>query len=166
MGRRHPGRSRRAPPRGSSVKPCKDCSAEWGGFPSPASQRRPAPHPGPRCATHWRVEQKRRKAAAHASTVQAKYGLDPGDYDRLYALQNGVCAICQRATGKTRRLSVDHDHETGLVRGLLCRPCNSMLGHGRDDPKFFGRAATYLIQPPARGLSNDQPPPQRAPEDE
>ncbi|WP_432001195.1 endonuclease VII domain-containing protein [Streptomyces sioyaensis] len=144
------------------MKPCKDCF--WP--PEAPKTQRPAPHPGPRCATHWRAEQKRRKEAAHDAWVQRVYGLGAGDYHRLYDLQNGVCAICQRATGKTRRLSVDHDHETGLVRGLLCRPCNSMLGHGRDDPKFFGRAATYLFQPPARGLRNDQPPPQRAPEDE
>ena len=51
------------------------------------------------------------------------------DYDRLYQIQGGKCAICgrhQSATGKT--LEVDHDHDTMLVRGLLCSGCNMHLG--------------------------------------
>ncbi|MFT2016328.1 endonuclease VII domain-containing protein [Streptomyces sp. 796.1] len=89
--------------------------------------------------------------------MQNVYGLEPGAYERLYTLQGGVCFICQRATGKTRRLSVDHDHRSDEVRGLLCRPCNSMLGHGRDDYRFFMRAVTYLVAPPARALTESDP---------
>jgi hypothetical protein len=107
-------------------------------------KHRPAPHPGPRCATHWREEQKRRKAAAHERKVTATYDLGPGGYAVLYATQGGVCAICRRATGRARRLAVDHDHRTGVVRGLLCSPCNTMLGHGRDQVAFFLRAVDYL----------------------
>lgn len=99
---------------------------------------------GTRCMSHWRDEKKRRKAASHEKRVQETYGLLPGEYDRLYRLQSGVCAICKRATGATRKLSVDHDHSTGTVRGLLCRPCNDMLGHARDSDMFFYRAAGYL----------------------
>lgn len=110
---------------------------------------RPAPHPGPRCATHHRAEQKRRKADAHEKRVQAVYGLAEGQYADLADAQGGACAICLRATGKTRRLSVDHDHHTGDVRGLLCRPCNDMLGHARDSMEFFARAYHYLRCPPA-----------------
>jgi hypothetical protein len=97
---------------------------------------------------------RQRKEAAHNAMVQKVYGLGPGDYERLYALQGGTCAICKRATGKTRRLSVDHDHKTGKVRGLLCRPCNSMLGHARDEREMFKRAYMYLTNPPA-GRLND-----------
>lgn len=110
--------------------------------------KRPAPHPGPRCFSHWRVERERRKKAAHEKRVQDVYGLAPGEYASLYAFQGGKCYICQRANGKTRRLSVDHDHATGLVRGLLCRPCNDMLGHARDNAGFFQRACYYLGNPP------------------
>jgi hypothetical protein len=77
------------------------------------------------------------------------YGLDDGDYSRIYHFQNGRCFLCQRATGAARRLSVDHDHKTGRVRGLLCRPCNDILGHARDDVEFFRRAVSYLQLPPA-----------------
>uniref|UniRef100_A0AAU3I7P4 Endonuclease VII domain-containing protein n=1 Tax=Streptomyces sp. NBC_01393 TaxID=2903851 RepID=A0AAU3I7P4_9ACTN len=127
----------------TAPKPCKDCE--------PGSKR-PAPNPGPRCATHWRDEKERRKKAAHEKRVQTTYGLGDGTYDTLYAAQGGTCAICRRATGATRRLSVDHDHKSLLVRGLLCRPCNDMLGHSRDDPEFFARAKGYLEKPPAQDL--------------
>ncbi|MCX4912876.1 endonuclease VII domain-containing protein [Streptomyces sp. NBC_00687] len=116
--------------------------------------KRPAPHKGPRCTTHHREAKKAMKAAVHESRAQKVYGLGPGDYDRLYALQGGRCPICLRATGKTRRLSIDHDHATGDVRGLLCRPCNTLLGHARDELEFFKRAYRYLKFPPARRLDD------------
>lgn len=118
---------------------CKDCG----------STTRSLPYPGPRDATCHRAEQERRKAKAHEKRVQAVYGLAAGDYQKLYEAQDGRCAICTRATGATRKLSVDHDHATGYVRGLLCRPCNDMLGHMRDQPWAFGRAMNYLTIPPA-----------------
>ena len=90
------------------------------------------------------------REAAHRASVARTYGIGRDGYDLLYAAQGGTCAICQRATGRTRRLSVDHDHVTGEVRGLLCRPCNDMLGHARDNYRMFVRAASYLLTPPAR----------------
>jgi hypothetical protein len=86
---------------------------------------------------------------AHRARVAKVYGIAVEAYDTMYAFQDGRCAICRRATGKTRRLSVDHDHVTGKVRGLLCRPCNDMLGHARDNLEFFERALEYLMNPPA-----------------
>jgi hypothetical protein len=80
------------------------------------------------------------------------YGLEPGQYQQIWYAQNGVCAVCRRATGRTRRLSVDHDHKTGLVRGLLCRPCNDVLGHLRDDLEAVARLRLYLVAPPASAL--------------
>lgn len=89
---------------------------------------------------------------AHRSRVSKVYGIPVDAYDALYAAQDGRCAICRRATGKTRRLAVDHDHATDKVRGLLCRVCNSMLGHARDDVEFFARAMQYLLTPPADSI--------------
>ena len=123
---------------------CKDCWAEDDAAGTILRGQRPTPMAGPRCVTHHREVVKARKAAAHEKYVQATYGLAEGEYDRLYRLQSGVCAICKRATGATRKLSVDHDHSTGAVRGLLCRPCNDMLGHARNSDLFFYRAAGYL----------------------
>lgn len=132
---------------------CKDCKAERErrGKPYPAYPR-PAPYQGPRCASHWRTYRKLALAGSHERRVQSEYGLKPGEYGKIYLFQGGVCAICRRATGKTRRLSVDHDHRDGLTRGLLCRPCNDILGQARDDVEFFRRAIAYLLTPPARQL--------------
>jgi len=95
---------------------------------------------------------------SHRTRVAAVYGIVLGFYDALLRYQLGRCAICRRATGLKRRLAVDHDHACcptlpacgECVRGLLCKPCNRMLGHGRDDPEFFDRAADYLRNPPAK----------------
>lgn len=122
------------------TKRCKDCGPE---------SKRPAPHPGPRCASHHRDIKKVRREAKHAAWVLATYGLVLGQYDLLKASQNGTCALCQRATGATKKLAVDHDHKSGFVRGLLCSLCNNILGHARDNPEFFLRAAQYLKEPPA-----------------
>lgn len=77
------------------------------------------------------------------------YGLTAEDYDEIYEYQNGRCYICQHATGRTKRLSVDHCHATGMIRGLLCGPCNKMLGRFRDNPNAARRIIDYLAHPPA-----------------
>lgn len=87
---------------------------------------------------------KARSDISHARNIARKYGITGEQYLALYKFQGGKCAICRRATGRTRRLSVDHDHKTGKVRGLLCRACNNMLGHLLDDPASFRLAALYL----------------------
>ena len=126
--------------RASKRKVCKDCGPE---------SKRPAPHPGPRCATHHREIVKARKASKHELWVQATYGLGPGMYALLKDAQGGTCALCGRATGVRKKLAVDHDHKSGYVRGLLCGPCNKLLGFARDNPEFFRRCAEYLEEPPA-----------------
>lgn len=130
---------------------CRDCVDEFGEDKA-RKLRRPASHPGPRCTSHHRAVVRVRKARAHELMVQRVYGLGPGDYDRLLAFQGGKCWICRRATGRVRRLAVDHDHKTGKPRGILCSPCNRLLGHVRDDPTVLIRAAEYLTSPPARVL--------------
>lgn len=73
------------------------------------------------------------------------------DYERMLAAQGGVCALCRQPEtvvqhGRVARLSVDHDHRTGRVRGLLCRACNTTLGRFNDDPELFRRALDYLTK--------------------
>lgn len=126
-------------------KACKDCG----------STTRALSKPGPRCATCWRVETKRRKDAKHEQHVQQTYGLGEGEYAQLYELQGRVCALCQRATGRSKKLAVDHDHRTGKVRGLLCSPCNKdVLGHARDSVAYFRRCIDYLESPPYEQLKS------------
>lgn len=136
---------------------CRDCVTEWRALPEPKGPVTYRPRPivkdsGTRCATHWRLEKARRKRAAHENRVQKVYGLGPGDYDRLHEIQGGKCAICQRSTGASKKLAVDHDHRDGHARGLLCSPCNKLLGHLRDDVDAVLRIYTYLSNPPASRL--------------
>lgn len=72
-----------------------------------------------------------------------KYGLSLKQYEQMLSDQNGVCAIC---SGKTsRRLAVDHDHQTGRVRGLLCGRCNAGLGQFKENPLMLHKAIRYLL---------------------
>jgi len=66
------------------------------------------------------------------------------DYDGMFHGQGGVCAICRQTRPEERTLHVDHDHATGVIRGLLCFRCNNALGDFRDDYELFQRAADYL----------------------
>jgi hypothetical protein len=74
--------------------------------------------------------------------------MSPEDYETLLVQQGGVCAICRQGVDSGRflcgALNVDHDHKTGIVRGLLCGFCNCAIGKLNDDPDLLDRAAVYL----------------------
>lgn len=72
-----------------------------------------------------------------------RYGISAAEYQSRLATQGGVCAIC-REPPKRQSLYVDHDHQTGETRGLLCAHCNTGLGGFRDDPRRLLAAAQYL----------------------
>ena len=73
------------------------------------------------------------------------YGITLEQYDEMFAAQEGRCAICNRPEfEQKRRLAVDHDHETGEVRELLCDACNVSLGGFQDDPAVLMAAQAYL----------------------
>lgn len=75
------------------------------------------------------------------------YGLTTESYNELLHAQQLCCAICgtqQSGHTNTEKLSVDHDHDTGKVRGLLCHRCNRGLGHFSDDPALLEAAIHYL----------------------
>lgn len=74
-----------------------------------------------------------------------KYGVTSDDLKRILAKQGGVCAICG-SFGGGKRLCVDHDHETGKVRGLLCQSCNKGIGLFKDSSVATRRASDYLKQ--------------------
>jgi hypothetical protein len=61
-------------------------------------------------------------------TTLRKYGLSLEDYANMSEIQNGRCKICNRLPAPNKRLVVDHDHLTGVVRALLCNKCNVTLG--------------------------------------
>jgi hypothetical protein len=89
--------------------------------------------------------------------VQRTYGLTPDEYRALYYAQGGRCYVCRKASGKAKRLGVDHDHLTGEVRGLVCTgslnamTCNRLIAiYSRD--ALLRAAAMLSDPPPAREL--------------
>jgi hypothetical protein len=72
------------------------------------------------------------------------YGVSADDVDAMLAAQGGGCAICGRVPERLASLHLDHDHEHGHLRGLLCNGCNQGLGLFRDDPELLVGAARYL----------------------
>lgn len=93
----------------------------------------------------YNVEHREDARARSKKHSKLRYGLSPGDYDRLFAEQGGRCAICgKHQTEFKKRLFIDHDHETGVVRGLLCIKCNGMLGYAKDNMGILLNAVEYL----------------------
>lgn len=108
------------------MKRCRKCGGtDWYKLPS---------DPRPRCRTCRKRSSAawvKRNAKQHArknrsARIQKKYGISLADYERMLAQQKGRCAICGDPPGKNR-LAVDHNHQTGAVRGLLCVRCNTSL---------------------------------------
>lgn len=94
----------------------------------------------PRGAEHpaWR-------GGAVASKRRRLYGLTSEQHDAMLAEQGGGCALCRRTPAENgKRLAVDHCHDTGLVRGLLCSPCNYGLGLLGDDVAGLRAALDYV----------------------
>lgn len=75
-------------------------------------------------------------------SLQRKFGMTKTDYEGLLQKQNHVCAICQGTS--TRALAVDHCHNTGKIRGLLCTNCNRGLGYLKDSAELLRKAANYI----------------------
>lgn len=91
--------------------------------------------------SHIPAEQRRQ-------VIQAAHAYDLEHDDALALLMVRFCMVCHRTpTG----LSIDHDHSTGSVRGVLCGDCNRAIGLFRDDPELMRRAADYVERPPISG---------------
>jgi hypothetical protein len=80
------------------------------------------------------------------------YGPAADVYDDLLTAQSHACAICGEPPQEGRNLHVDHDHDTGAIRGLLCGNCNTGLGLFKDDPELLSRATEYLAAPPGEAM--------------
>lgn len=109
-------------------------------------------------AKRWREEnidrfretQRRNRSTPEGRRKQREYhlrstfGITIERYEALLEAQGGACLICRAAPSANAALHVDHDHETGEIRGLLCVNCNQSLGQLRDDPDLLVRAVSYL----------------------
>lgn len=139
---------------------CKYCEiefeAEWSGI-----GRRP---PCPDCAVRLAKENQARKNVArrietakdpearrliNLRNTLSRYGVTPDEYQLMLAAQDSKCSLCgfvppPGGVKAASRLHVDHDHETGRVRSLLCNGCNRGLGYLQDSPELLRAAADYI----------------------
>lgn len=100
-----------------------------------------------RSARFRKLHPEKSKYAVRNATLKKKYGIGIKEYEELLAAQNNKCAICGSETAKiswSPRLHVDHCHETGRIRGLLCQACNTVLGKMNESPSLLRKAAAYL----------------------
>ena len=134
---------------------CTECSKA-------AKRARTARDPEPyrRRAREWAAENPERRAAYQAeyrnrpdrkramrdAYYQRTYGLTADEVDDMLAAQGGRCAVCGVKPERLASMHIDHDHERGHLRGLLCLSCNQGLGQFRDDPGLLLRAIVYLRQ--------------------
>lgn len=94
-------------------------------------------------ARRYQKHRSKRLRVARDVALKRKYGISLSEYESMAESQNGRCAICDSLPDK-KGLAVDHCHDSGRVRGLLCNKCNAALGFFRDDPERVGAAMAYL----------------------
>jgi hypothetical protein len=101
-------------------------------------------------AKQWQVRFPR---SSKKNNLKARHGMALEDYEAMVRAQNGVCFICQcedrdivKKSGKRRELAVDHCHETGVVRSLLCGDCNRALGLVKESPVILAKMISYLAR--------------------
>jgi hypothetical protein len=112
-------------------------------------------------ANRERYQEWRRRSALRRWAKQ-KLGIDTDAYEGLIARAGGRCEICGRAerttstNGHSFMLALDHDHSTGAVRGMVCRPCNTALGCAQENPVLLRKLADYLENPPGIPLPSPE----------
>ena len=84
------------------------------------------------------------KRVSRETHLKRKFNITTEQYETMLNNQGGVCYICQNLCDTGFFLAVDHDHNTGIIRGLLCKNCNSGLGMFKDNQESMRRAIEYL----------------------
>lgn len=88
---------------------------------------------------------KRYRSVGRERHLMSKFGITVEEFDVMLEMQDGACAICGvSSTSDERAFRVDHDHDTGRVRGLLCHSCNVAIGLMKDDVAVLASAIAYL----------------------
>jgi len=120
---------------------CKECERKW------YKSWRARPEVLKRIKEQQKQWAKRnvdnRKLNRKKYNLKVNFGISIEDYNKLLLRQNGVCAVCGSNTN--RSLAVDHNHETGKVRGLLCGNCNTALGLLRENIQIIEKLKGYLV---------------------
>lgn len=97
-----------------------------------------------RATKYYFSHKEHHRKASRRYSLKVEYGMSLEEYEARSQEQKFLCKICGKPQSKERGLAVDHDHQTGEVRGLLCNTCNSALGGFQDDVDLLKRAINYL----------------------
>jgi hypothetical protein len=121
---------------------CKPCAAKR------SDKRRRVTHPEV-FAIQRKASYRKNRDTYRRYKLKVNFGITLEQYREMFALQDGKCAICRQPEAslmgdKPMELAVDHDHETGEVRALLCGNCNKGLGNFKDSPERLLSAIDYL----------------------
>jgi hypothetical protein len=105
------------------------------------------------CRSERRTPEGKYKKGRRAKWKELGIDITFEQYEELLKKQNNKCLICGEES-KGRKLAVDHCHETGEVRGLLCGNCNQGLGLFKDDPELMQKAAEYVYTARAKAATS------------
>lgn len=87
----------------------------------------------------------KRREARRGNHIKRSYGVTLEEYNQIFEKQGGLCAICKiHQSMLSKSLFIDHNHETGVIRGLLCSNCNFMLGNAKDSSDILSKGIAYL----------------------
>jgi hypothetical protein len=103
-------------------------------------------------AVEWRLNnpEKHRdiyRRANNKANLRVRFGLTVDEFNVLVEKSDGKCGICRKPESRKRRLCLDHDHNTGALRGFLCSACNLWLASSKDDPIMLEKTIRYLKFP-------------------
>ncbi len=125
-------------------KPCTNCGEVGAPYPKGSNKRKP----GGKCYTcvtekqkEWADNNKIRHSRNQFFRLLRRYALTVEEFDELLIEWRGLCPICLEELNPP---CVEHCHDTGRVRGLTCRQCNTAMGQANDDPERLRRMADYL----------------------
>lgn len=122
----------------------KVCTGDWNAGRAKSCgcyrNRKGSDHP------NWRHGLTKTNEYQYRVRLKRRYGINADQYDKMLAKQSGRCAICgaDQDANRGHTLAVDHCHESGLIRGLLCHTCNRAIGMFQDDPALLIKASKYL----------------------
>ena len=118
-----------------SRRKCHTC-----GTPTPEAEGKP----GPAVCNDCRVDPRANSYEKERRRTLRKYGITQDDYDRMLHDQGNKCPICKTADPGTKGWCIDHCHDTGNVRSLLCNPCNMAIGQANENPDVLRAMADYV----------------------
>jgi hypothetical protein len=141
------------------TKTCSKCNAEkpledfykffdkWSDKHYPSARCKP-------CHQQYKRESSTTPRNRKAEKLQLRYGLTYEQWEKMREAENYSCMICGITEAEIdKKLDVDHCHSSGKVRGILCNPCNNMLGNARDNPDILAAGAAYMREN-ANGYKN------------